>query len=126
MTTNWQIDDRTLELTIADQYIYFIQQAMETNSPFICDTVLRVTIQFTCQLPADPEQMNRLRRLLNDRLLRKIERDHRPKAAAAIEYFKQFYQDWVNSGASEEAIEQVTIDAESIDDFMEIVEDDES
>lgn len=127
-TDNWQIDDRTLRLTIADDYIKYLEQVLQSGNNFCCDVNLRLAIQLVCQTPADPEQIKRLRCALGDRLLNTIERDHRPKAAAAIESFKRFYQEWVNSGAAEEAgcpIEQVSIEeAIDIDEFMELVEED--
>jgi hypothetical protein len=127
-TTNWQIDDRNIRLTIADTYIEYLQHVADCNDRFCCDVNLRMAIQLACQEPADEKQMTRLRRILQNRLLRKVERDHRPKAAAAIEYFKDFYKEWVSSGAAEAAIEQVTIDESidsSIDEFMALAEDED-
>jgi hypothetical protein len=97
---DWRIDDLTWRMSIADSLTRHIQEASDCKSRYFCDVDLRLAIQLTIE-SGDPDQIYALNKALcNPRLgkptvfLLKIEREHRPKAAAAIAEFMEAFKKW--------------------------------
>jgi hypothetical protein len=99
---DWKLDEEILRLTIIDMLLNYIEDVIQSDNRFCCDVNLRVLVQLICRYPIDPDQMNKLSKYLNAGLVKRVERDHRPKAIAAIEDFRQFYQDWVNAAGGDD------------------------